>query len=134
METIVFADPVTVTIAALNAGLAGAGQPGVTAYGRVPNPRPSKFVRVLRLGGPRRDLVTDAAMLTIEAWADNDPDSAALAQAARAVVNAMEGKVIAGTTVYTVTEFSGPGNLPDPDTTQSRHTWIVEVATRGLAT
>lgn len=129
MEQIVFPDPV----AALVADLSIPGYADVPVVGRIPNPRPSRFVRALRIGGPRRDIVADNAMLTIEAWAESDAQSALLAQATRAAVNALAGTVLGGAAVYEVTELSGPANLPDPDSSQSRHTWTVEIAMRGAA-
>lgn len=127
IETIVFPDAVLVACAAIQAGLPS----GVTAYGRIPKTRPARFVRVLRLGGTRRDRFVDNATLSIEAWAGTDQASALLASVARAALNAHEGSVVGGATVYTITELSGPANLPDPLSDQSRHTWTVQVAIRG---
>lgn len=129
IETIVFPDAVTTAIAAVAPGLPS----GVVAYGRVPDPRPARFVRILRIGGTRRDRFTDNATLTIEAWAATDQASATLANTVRAALNAAEGSVVAGAALYTVTELSGPANLPDPVSDQSRHTWTVQIALRGSA-
>lgn len=132
-ELIVFSDPVVTTCTAIAARLPELGYTGIPAVGEVPDPRPERFVRVLRAGGARDGLVVDDALLLVEAWAESDYESARLAAAARAVVNAMQGSVIDGVTVYTVTELSGPTNLPDPVSAQSRHTWTVEISCRGAA-
>lgn len=127
IEAIYFPDAVTVACSAIGAGLPS----GVSAFGRIPKTRPARFVRVLRLGGTRRDRFVDNATLSIEAWAGTDQSSAELAALARAALNACEGAVIDGATIYTITELSGPANLPDPLSDQSRHTWTVQVAIRG---
>ena len=100
---------------------------------RVPNPRPARFVLVFRTGGPSVNVVTDAAQLTIEAWAATDYDAHDLAQAARAILSGIEGTVSGGVTVYGIDEFSGPANLPDPESDQSRYTWSTVVNVRGIA-
>jgi hypothetical protein len=88
---------------------------------------------VFRTGGPRLNLVVDSAQVTVEAWAADDVAAHDLAQAARAVIGGMEGTSVGGTLVYHVDEFSGPGNLPDPESNQSRYTWTMSVNTRGVA-
>lgn len=97
----------------------------------VPNPRPARWVRVRRVGGPRRDLVTDQPLLVVEAWDDDDADARDLLQLTRARVDAIEGQVFDGVTVYGVTEVGGPGSLPDPTSDQPRWTFTVQVALRG---
>lgn len=98
---------------------------------KVPNPRPASWVKVTRVGGPRRDLVTDHPMLVVEAWDDDDADARDLLQLARAHVDAMRGQVIDDVTVYGITEVGGPANLPDPTSDQPRWTFTVQVAIRG---
>jgi hypothetical protein len=106
----------------------------VPVSGTVPNPRPGEFVTVRRLGGVRRNLVTDAPMLTVEAWAAGDVAAHDLAQLARAHVHAMaRASVLTEPAVYRVVEIAGPGHLPDPVSAQSRYVFTVEVAVRGAA-
>lgn len=104
---------------------------GETVEPRIPNPRPSEWIRVLRVGGPQRDLVTDQPTLVVEAWADDDVDARDLIQLARAHVRAIRGEVFDGVTVYGVNEVAGPANLPDPTSAQPRWTFTVQVALRG---
>ncbi len=99
---------------------------------RVPKPRPDEFIVVRRVGGPRRDIVTDEATLTIEAWAQDEAAAHDLAQLARAHVHAMAGTTEGDVRVYRVGEFAGPASLPDPDSSQSRYTLTVTVAVRGV--
>lgn len=106
---------------------------GVETTSRVPNPRPAEFILVRRVGGPRRDLVTDEATLTIEAWAQSEEAAHDLAQLARAHVHAMAGSTHGDVVIYKVGEFAGPAWMPDPDSTQPRYTLTVTVAVRGAA-
>jgi len=133
MERILFPDATTAVIGALNAQLPALGFTGVPVRSRVPAARPARFVLVFRTGGPRVNVVTDAAQLTIEAWAASDVEAHDLAQAARAILNSLQGTVTGGVTVYGIAELAGPGYLPDPDSEQSRYTWSASVNVRGVA-
>lgn len=129
-----FADPVTLTIGHLAANVdtyTPASWDDVPVRKNVPNPRPARFVRVFRTGGPKQGHVVDAAQMTIECWANRDEDAAALAGIVRALVNAMRGEVLDGVQCYRVDEFSGPADLPDPESAQPRMTWTVAVWLRG---
>jgi hypothetical protein len=97
---------------------------------RIPNPRPAEFVRVLGVGGVRRDRVTDVPTLAVEAWASTRSRAAALAQEVRAVIASLEGATFAGYTVQDVDEYAGPGDLPDPLSDQSRYTATYAVTVR----
>jgi hypothetical protein len=121
---IVFADATDITIQLLDAGLVEPVLP------RVPNPRPTTFYTVRRVGGPRRNIVTDSPTITVESWAGSDEDAADMAQLARAVLHDALGTVIAGVLVCKVDEFSGPVNLPDPLSDQPRYTQTFSVALR----
>lgn len=133
MERILFPDAAATVIGALNAELPDFGLTGVPVRSRVPNPRPSRFVVVYRTGGPRDGIVIDQAQLTVEAWASNDADAHDLAMAARAILQGLEGRVVGGVVVGSIAEFSGPANLPDPTSDQSRFTWSTSVQIRGTA-
>lgn len=102
----------------------------VTTYLSVPNPRPATFMVVRRVGGPRQNLVVDNAMLTIEGWGTRTVAKDLLARA-RGEIHAMRGQVLGGTTVYKVTETSGPAFLPDPDSNHARYSMTMQVAMRG---
>lgn len=101
---------------------------------RIPNPRPAEFVRVLGVGGVRRDPVTDVPTLAVEAWAATRSRAAALAQEVRAIIWSLEGATFAGYSVKDVTEFAGPGDLPDPLSDQSRYTATYAVGIRSEIT
>jgi hypothetical protein len=126
-ELIVFPDIEGGLIDYLNDALAWA------VHGPIPNPRPARFTRVIRTGGPRATLVTDGAQVTIESWGVTETQSAGDAQTVRAHVNALRGEQVAGATVYLVEELSGPGNLPDPDSAQARYVQSFRIHVRGAA-
>lgn len=101
---------------------------------RVPKVRPAAFVRVVRTGGPRTSVVTEAAQVTVESWAGVDQQAIAsdLAYSARAHLGAMQGEH-GGTVVYVVREFSGPAFSPDPVSSAARYVQTFEVVVRGYA-
>lgn len=122
---VVFPDAVLVTIQYLRGVL-----PDVTSVSRVPNPRPTEFVRVQRLGGIRRNLILDRPRIDVECWSDSEEGAEALCASVRAYVLAMAGKR-GDTTVYAVAEVSGPMWLPDSASGQPRYSFAVEFSTRG---
>lgn len=126
IETIVFPDAVEIVCDELRTRLAT-----VTVTSQVPTSRSSdtSFVRVTRVGGVRRNLVTDEATLTVEAWAPTEQAAHDLNQLCRAYLYAMPG----GGSVYRVTEIGGPAFLPDPDSDQPRVSFTAAVATKGAA-
>lgn len=128
-----FPDAAAAVIDALNAQLPALGFVDVAVRSRIPNPRPTRFVLVFRTGGPRGNIVVDGAQLTFEAWAADDASAHDLAQAARAIVNSLQGTMAGAVTLYQIEELSGPGNLPDPVSDQSRYTWSSIVNVRGVA-
>lgn len=130
MTFVLFPDAVTLVVDYLEDSLDDRGFP-VPVGSRVPDPRPASFVRVMRAGGERRDLVTDNPRLIIEAWADTDGDADDLAQLCRALLHDLRGRVLDGVPVYKVEEAGGPADLPDPLSDQSRSTFIVQIALRG---
>lgn len=122
---VLFPDAVDVVIAALDADLP---EP---VRSRIPNPRPDTFVLVRRTGGPKRNVVTDGAQVTVESWALTDEAAADLAQEAREILNDLPGQIIGGVPVYRVDEATGPADLPDPLSSQPRYTQTFSVALRG---
>lgn len=126
---VVFPDTEGVVISWLTERLA---DDALTVASRVPNPRPVRLLVVRRVGGPRRDLVTDEATLTIEAWAGDELDAHDLLQAARAELHALSGRKHDDVTVYRISEFAGPAALPDPGSKEPRYTMTVSVAARGV--
>lgn len=129
IPAIYFPDAVALTIGYLSDEF-----PTVPVHKRVPNPRPDRFVTILRTGGPRRSFVVDDAQLTIDCWATDDAAVADLASEVRAAMNSMQGVVVDDVQVYRVNELAGPADLPDPVSDMPRMRWSVVVATRGAGT
>ncbi|MGV9364523.1 hypothetical protein [Amycolatopsis sp. NPDC003731] len=102
-----------------------------TAHTKVPNPRPTKFVLVPRVGGVRRNIVVDAPTIGFEVWADRDKAASDLAQITRALVNGMAGRRIGGVQCYRVEELAGPTNFPDGVSAQSRYVFTTTLSFRG---
>jgi len=125
MDTIVFGDIVATIVTHLDTLLS------VPVNNRVPNPRPAAFVLVSRVGGTRETMVSDAPMLTVEAWAQTPEAAHDLIQAARAHIYAMTYGQFAGVQIYRVTEAGGPAALPDPLSDQPRYSMTVQVSYRG---
>lgn len=129
-ELILFPDSVATMIEYLKDVLPDYGETG-EVHKNVPVPRPDRWVQVFRTGGPRRNLVVDAAQLTFSCWAATDAEAADLAAIVRGAVNAIQSEVIGTVTVYKVDELAGPADLPDPLSNQSRMTWSVSMLARG---
>jgi hypothetical protein len=98
----------------------------VPVVGRVPENRPSAFIRVERLGGGRETRVTDAARVAVEAWAATDTSAETLLNEARASLFDAEG------VMFGVDEYGGPTSLPDPYSNMSRYTASFTVRVRAL--
>ena len=122
MTAVLFADIEQLLCTWLPAQLAARGFT-VPVGTRVPNPRPASFLRVLAVGGARRNLVADQPTVAIEAWAPTEAAASALARTARAVIESAAGLVIDGVTVHRSRDFSSPVNLPDPVSAQCRYTF-----------
>lgn len=100
---------------------------GVPVGTKVPPTRPAEFIRVLRTGGVKETLISEAAQITIEAWAQDESRASDLLSTARAILNAADGRL------FGVNEFGGPANLPDPTTAQIRFTMSFQIRARGTA-
>lgn len=92
---------------------------------RIPTPRASEFIRVMRTGGVKETLISEAAQITVEAWARSEERASYLLSQCRAVLNAADAAI------YGVREFSGPANLPDPLSAQLRYTMSFQIRARG---
>lgn len=127
-EVIIFPDAEALLIDLFADELPGFGY-SIPVASRVPNPRPSTFVRVMRAGGVSRDRVIDVPTVAVEAWAPTETAAIALASTLRGILHAAESS----RGIYSVGEFAGPANLPDPATSQIRYTATYSVGVRGTA-
>lgn len=130
MDAVLFPDAPERIADAIQVGHRRAFASELETVNRTPNPRPAEFVKVLGVGGNRRDRVTDVATVAVEAWAATRSRAAALAQEVRAVIHAMEGATFDGYSVQEVAEFAAPGDLPDPLSDQFRYTATYAIAIR----
>lgn len=98
----------------------------------VPSPRPGRFLRLLRVGGPALNRAVDRPLFTVEAWAGSEGAAAAFAQAARdAALEGLSGRH-SDAIVLRVEEASGPASLPDPSTGQARYVFQLGFTLRAL--
>lgn len=111
------------------------GFAGVKATGRIPNPRPARFVRVRAVGGVEVDVITAAPTLAVESYAATDEDAEALGEMCHALI-LRAGRVgrMGAVAVRTVDVLSRPQQLPDPVTDQSRYSATYSVLFRGVTT
>ena len=100
----------------------------------VPNPRPDDegFIRVIRTGGPQMNIVADGPQLTLEAWCYSAERAAEIMAYARALLHALEGSYFNNVAFYRLTEFTGPQNTADPDSSVCRYTWTFRIGVRGI--
>lgn len=106
-EILVPADPVKLAIAWLTPKLTG-----VTVTKNRPNPLTGKVVTVRRTGGSRPIMVTDAAWLSVEAFAPTDTDASDLGHLTWGLLHAMAGQQILGVQCYRVVQLGGPADMP----------------------
>lgn len=104
---------------------------GVPVSSKVPMTRPTRFITVVRTGGPRRNQVTDEAQITVDSWAETSAAAVELAEQARYTLHQASGTTVAGVQIYTVAELSGPAAMPD-ESGQDRYRQNFLVPTRGL--
>jgi hypothetical protein len=96
----------------------------------IPPQRPAEFVIVPRIGGSRRDLVTDSVTIGLEAWAQTPSAALVLCQLVRGAIFALPGQTISGLTVYRVQELVGPRLAADPDSGIPRYLTAVTIDAR----
>lgn len=98
------------------------------------SPLPTRFGRVLRLGGSVQTKVTDGALVMFEDWAELESQASADARLVRGHVSALAGERLDGHMVCAVEESAGPQNYPDPTLpTHSRYTQTHVIHIRGQA-
>lgn len=133
-EIIEFPDVEQETVTQLAADFAADAAFGdVIVAGRIPSPRPRRFVRV-RVTGGDQTLIVDRPTLVIEGYADTDTDAAAVCRRAVAyIVRAGHARRLGFAAVVApgIDVIGRPQNLPDPLTEQARYTATVTVALRG---
>ena len=130
-EVIAFPDAEALAISYLKSKLSAVT--GLKVVTKIPDPRPTKLIKVTRVGGTKLRLNADSPVLVFECWAPTSVEASDLAKYARAYVNAMAGEKVNGVWVYRVREVGGPVYFPDPDTDSPRYQFSVAIDTKGVA-
>lgn len=123
VEVIAFADVEAFAVSYLRSKIAGA-----TVATRVPTTMPDQMVRVSRIGGAARDLITDASLVLVECWGTSTVSASELARQCRAHLLA-SARVT--DSVTKAVDTSGVAFLPDPGTNSPRYQFTVELHLRG---
>ena len=130
-ELISYPDPESVLTSFITAQLVSGTYAGVKAGTEVPDPRATEFVRVLLVGGFRRNLVTDVPRLAVESWGVSKARASGLsALVDRLILAAARDGVMGSTTLNDVNVVSRSQYLPDPETDTHRYTATYELALR----
>lgn len=131
-DLIVWPRPVKIMYEFLTGQLAGVtGYTGVAAFGKVPAPRPARFVRVRPAGGAQIDLITVESLLLVESWAQKDEDAEALAWTCHAIIRRAHNVGMLGAVpVRQIRVASLPQPLPD-STGQPRYSAMYAPHLRG---
>ena len=104
--------------------------PSLVVVDERPAALPAEFVRIERIGGARRSVVTDRPRVDVQCWSHSKESAWDLLVLVRAHILAMAGQ--RGTTrVYDVSEVGGPQWLPDNESSKPRYAFAVEFSTRG---
>lgn len=128
-EVIVFPDVEAWAVGYLRSALAARAESyaqNVVVGTRVPAPRADRMVVVRRDGGPRLDLVREAARLAVRVWAGTEADCADLAALVRGLLWAAPGDG----PVVKVDDLAGPSPVED-ESGQPLRFFTVEITTRG---
>lgn len=99
---------------------------------RVPRTLPPLFIRLTRVGGTRRDQVTDQPMVVVEVWGTDEGEAGDLAREVQARVFALAQTQTAHGWVRAVREIGGLQSFPDPVSERPRYQFTVQLDTRGV--
>lgn len=104
--------------------------PALEVGSRIPGTG-DKFVVIRRVGGTAR-LVSDNPILIVEVYERYEDDAERLAMDVRKQLHALAGETFGETQCYSVEEYSGPANMPDPRRPElSRYTFTLALRLRG---
>lgn len=92
-----------------------------------PRDLPPEFIRILLIGGNRKNKITVSRTFAIEAWAGNSARAVELVEATYSIIHSLENSVVEGVHIGAVGDFALPADLPDPDTAHSRFTFTTEI-------
>jgi len=92
-----------------------------------PREVPVTYVRVVRLGGAMRNIVTDSALIGVNCYSQERNIAAGLANDARIILSGSQGTVLDGAGIRFWREVSGPVNFPHPDVDRVRYQFTGEL-------
>lgn len=97
---------------------------GVAIGTRVPNPRPTKHVRVQRVSGQQLNLIRERPTLLVECWGGTDVEAWLLTVTCH---EALVGRELVAHNGIELDDrdVSSPVNYPDPSTTSPRYTFTL---------
>ncbi|MFI5808977.1 hypothetical protein [Streptomyces sp. NPDC051561] len=127
---VVMPDAVAVIAGYLRDRLAARGIT-VPVGSRVPSPRPTRFVRIERVGGPPDTVVHDRPRLDVHCWGPDEGGAHDLMQVCRALLGAARGT--SGSTTLARPTVGGPQWLPDQVSGQARYAFTLDISLRGTA-
>lgn len=95
---------------------------------------PPESVVLFRTGGLAGTVRSDMPLITVEARAIRESRAYEIANEVRTLLMraGRDGEVLEGHQIYSVIELAGPGNLPDPFTSQPRYTATYQVHIAGV--
>ncbi|WP_146067345.1 hypothetical protein [Arthrobacter sp. SX1312] len=94
---------------------------------RRPGDLPPEFIRILLVGGNRKNKITVSRTFVIEAWAGSSARAVELVEATYSIIHSLENSVVDGVQFGAIGDFALPADLPDPDTEHSRFTFTTEI-------
>lgn len=98
----------------------------------VPAQRPTRFVRLVRVGGTRSNLITDRPRVVAECWDTTGTGAADLAALVRALITGLAPGYVSDIWVDKVIDM-GISFSPDPDTNLPRYLVPAELHVTGTA-
>lgn len=130
-EVILFPNAEALLIAAL--------QPKFTEQVRTTVPkgyqpgRSPAFIKLSRVGGPRRDIVTDRPMVVFQAWAGTEYEAGELGRLLSAHVYALEGTAHPLGWIGGISEVGGLQSYPDQVSGSPCYQFTTQLNLRGVA-
>ena len=100
---------------------------GVPVYINPPRDIPGTYVRVTRLGGVQRNLVTDSALIGVNCYSRRRSEAAELANKTRLILRDSAGTKVNDAGIRFWREVSGPVNYPQPDVDRVRYQFSGEL-------
>ena len=92
------------------------GLPAAQISADIPDPIPTDFVQVRRLGGSGLPPVRDQPLIQFSSWATSDRLAMVRLEEIRTALWTLPGSTTLGITVYAVDDSSGPTSTTDPNT------------------